>query len=185
MSKSIKIDNISKFYGSFQAPESDAGGFLTILGSGGSGSTTLLKIIADAGTAVSEDAQEIDLNGRLVCEPCCDPHIHPDYVFTAASFGENSTGTLFDGIASRSDSKSTLTPEIIKERTKKGLLEQLLGGTQYIRTHVDVTGPKLTGLKAMLELREEVKDYADIRWLHSRRKECTHTRAARRLWRRL
>lgn len=118
--------------------------------------------IADAGTAVSEGAEEIDLNGRLVCEPYCDPHIHLDYVFTAASFGENSTGTLFDGIASWSDSKSTLTPEIIKERAKKGLLEQLLGGTQYIRTHVDVTDPKLTGLKAMLELREEVKDYADI-----------------------
>ncbi|MBQ5333823.1 MAG: amidohydrolase family protein, partial [Oscillospiraceae bacterium] len=50
----------------------------------------------------------------------------------------------------------------IKERAKKGLLEQILGGTQYIRTHIDVTDPKLTGLKAMLELREEVKDYADI-----------------------
>lgn len=49
--QSIKIDNISKFYGSFQALDSvsleaDAGEFLTILGSSGSGKTTLLKIIA-------------------------------------------------------------------------------------------------------------------------------------------
>lgn len=118
--------------------------------------------ISSIGKTDKTDEETIDLQGRLVCEPYCDPHIHLDYVFTAASFGENSTGTLFDGIASWSDSKSTLTPEIIKERAKKGLLEQILGGTQYIRTHVDVTDPKLTGLKAMLELREEVKDYADI-----------------------
>ncbi len=121
-----------------------------------------IEKIADSGTIAPENVEKIELDGRLVCEPYCDPHIHLDYVFTSSSFEENSTGTLFDGIASWSDSKSTLTPEMIKERAKKGLLEQLLGGTQYIRTHIDVTDPKLTGLKAMLELREEVKDYADI-----------------------
>lgn len=118
--------------------------------------------ISKIGKIESDSEEVIDLNGKLVCEPYCDPHIHLDYVFTAQSFGENSTGTLFDGIASWSDSKSSLTPEIIKERAKKGLKEQILGGTQYIRTHVDVTDPKLTGLKAMLELREEMKELADI-----------------------
>ncbi|MCC8042975.1 MAG: cytosine deaminase [Oscillospiraceae bacterium] len=110
----------------------------------------------------AEGEEVIDLKGKLVCEPYCDPHIHLDYVFTASSFGENSTGTLFDGIASWSDSKSTLSADIIKQRARKGLKEQLLGGTQYIRTHVDVTDPNLTGLKAMLELREEVKDLVEI-----------------------
>lgn len=110
----------------------------------------------------SKDEEVTDLGGKLVCEPYCDPHIHLDYVFTAQSFGENTTGTLFDGIASWSDSKSGLTADIIKERAKRGLREQILGGTQYIRTHIDVTDPKLTGLKAMLELREEMKDLAEI-----------------------
>ena len=91
--------------------------------------------------------ETVDLGGKLVSEPYCDPHIHLDYVFTAQSFGENTTGTLFDGIASWSDSKSSLTPELIKQRAKKGLREQILGGTQYIRTHIDVTDPALTGLK--------------------------------------
>ena len=115
------------------------------------------------GTRMTARLEEVtDLGGKLVCEPYCDPHIHLDYVFTAQSFGENTTGTLFDGIASWSDSKSGLTAEIIKERARKGLREQILGGTQYIRTHIDVTDPNLTGLKAMLELREEMKDLAEI-----------------------
>lgn len=121
--------------------------------------------IAKIGAVSAEEAsgEEVtDLGGKLVCEPYCDPHIHLDYVFTAQSFGENTTGTLFDGIASWSDSKSGLTAEIIKERARKGLREQILGGTQYIRTHIDVTDPNLTGLKAMLELREEMKDLAEI-----------------------
>lgn len=121
----------------------------------------IAKIGSDEAAAAGYD-DIVDLKGRLVCEPYCDTHIHLDYVFTAASFGKNSTGTLFDGIASWSYSKGSLTADIIKERAKKGLREQILGGTQYIRTHVDVTDPKLTGLKAMLELREEVKDLADI-----------------------
>lgn len=121
--------------------------------------------IAKIGAVSAEEAsgEEVtDLGGKLVCEPYCDPHIHLDYVFTTQSFGENTTGTLFDGIASWSDSKSGLTAEIIKERARKGLREQILGGTQYIRTHIDVTDPNLTGLKAMLELREEMKDLAEI-----------------------
>ena len=47
----LKITNVSKFYGTFQALnnvslECEAGEFITILGSSGSGKTTLLKVIA-------------------------------------------------------------------------------------------------------------------------------------------
>ncbi|MGN0695509.1 MAG: cytosine deaminase [Oscillospiraceae bacterium] len=135
------------------------------------GSTGLADILVEEGifrkigklTEEEKKGQDVtDLKGKLVCEPYCDSHIHLDYVFTAESFSENGTGTLFDGIASWSESKSVLSEADIAERAKAGLREQILGGTQYIRTHVDVTDPKLTGLKAMLKLREEMSDLADI-----------------------
>jgi len=40
--------------------------------------------------------------------------------------------------------------------------QEILTGVQHIRTHVDVTDPKLTALQAMLKLREEVKDTCDL-----------------------
>jgi cytosine deaminase len=33
---------------------------------------------------------------------------------------------------------------------------------QFIRTHIDVTDPELTGLKAMLEIREQIRDNVTI-----------------------
>lgn len=118
--------------------------------------------IQATGAMYQTEDEVIDLDNKLVCEPYCDPHIHLDYVFTNDSFGENKTGTLFDGIASWSDSKESLSTEALKERARRGIREQILGGTQYIRTHVDVTDPKFTGLKAMLEIKEEYKEIADI-----------------------
>ena len=35
-------------------------------------------------------------------------------------------------------------------------------GVQFIRTHADVTDPNLTALKALLELKEELKDIVTI-----------------------
>src|SRR5699024_7761820 len=38
----------------------------------------------------------------------------------------------------------------------------IANGMQHVRTHVDVSDPTLTALKAMLELKEEVRDYIDV-----------------------
>lgn len=41
----------------------------------------------------------VDLGGKLVISPYCDPHIHLDYVFTALKpVAANKTGSLFEGI---------------------------------------------------------------------------------------
>ena len=123
--------------------------------------------VLPAGTQESGDGslpypvtEERDLEGRLVCEPFVESHIHLDYVYTAdIPAEETGSGTLFEAIDKWSDSKSVLTVQDIKERAYKGIRAEMRNGVQYIRTHVDVTDPKLTAMKAMLEVKEEVKDF--------------------------
>lgn len=112
------------------------------------------------GLAAKVTAEKVvDLEGKLAVPPYVDPHIHLDYVFTALNpAAANKTGSLFEGIQRWSETKGRLTKEEIKERARQAMKQEILTGVQYIRTHVDVTDPKLTALLAMLELREEVKD---------------------------
>lgn len=105
----------------------------------------------------------IDIEGKLTIPPYVEPHIHLDYVYTAHAPGaKNSTGTLFEGIQRWSESKNNLNKEEVKERAKLALKKQITTGIQHIRTHVDVTDKNLTALKAMLELKEEVRDLVDM-----------------------
>lgn len=109
------------------------------------------------------ETEIIDLKGKLVCPPYVEPHIHLDYVYTAHQEGAvNNSGTLFEGIQRWSEMKDALTVEEVKSRALKGLKKQMSYGIQYVRTHVDVTDPKLTSLKALLELKEEMKDYVTM-----------------------
>ena len=104
-----------------------------------------------------------DLEGNLVLPPYVDPHIHLDYVFTARKEGAlNDTGTLFEGIQRWSETKADLSIEEIKDRARIAVKKEVLQGVQFIRTHADVTDPKLTSLKALLELKEELKDIVTI-----------------------
>ncbi|MDU1686839.1 MAG: cytosine deaminase, partial [Clostridium perfringens] len=110
-----------------------------------------------------KDVETYDLKGDLVVPPYVDPHIHLDYVYTARMPGANNgTGTLFEGIQRWSETKGNMTIDEIKERARIALKKEILYGTQYMRTHVDVTDPKFTGLKAIMELKEEYKDIIDI-----------------------
>ena len=55
-----------------------------------------------------------------------------------------------------------MTVEQMKERIYSGIRKEMLHGVQAIRTHIDVTDPTFTGLKAALEVRDEVKDILDL-----------------------
>jgi cytosine deaminase len=107
--------------------------------------------------------EAIDLEGRLVLPPFVDPHVHLDYIFTGLGEGNaNVSGTLFEGIQRWSDNKKELTEEVVRERALAGIRKEMNKGVQFIRTHVDITDPNLTGMKAMLKLRDELKDYVTI-----------------------
>ncbi|MEG2177167.1 MAG: cytosine deaminase [Oscillibacter sp.] len=117
------------------------------------------KEIAAGLAAKHPGVETVDLGGKLVVPPYVEPHIHLDYVFTAFNpLAANKSGSLFEGIQRWSETKGTLGKEEIKDRARLAMKKEVLTGIQYVRTHVDVTDPKLTALQAMLELREEVKD---------------------------
>lgn len=97
------------------------------------------------GNNLGDADTEINLFGNLVLPPYVDAHLHLDYVFTGMNDGaRNDTGTLFEGIARWHEVKKGQTVEEVKERAKRGIMEEMLHGVQYIRTHLDVTDPNLT-----------------------------------------
>ncbi|GAK01124.1 cytosine deaminase [Geomicrobium sp. JCM 19055] len=107
---------------------------------------------------------EIDAQGKLVIPPYVEPHIHLDYALAAGTPRWNESGTLFEAIQLWSERKQVVheTKEDIKLRAKQALFMQIEHGVQHVRTHVDVTDPSLTGLHALLELREEMKLWVDV-----------------------
>lgn len=106
----------------------------------------------------SKEEEVIDAQGWLVRAPFIEPHVHLDTTLTAGEPRWNESGTLFEGIACWSERKAFLTKEDVKERARKAIKWQIANGIQYIRTHVDTTDPELTAVKAMVELREELKE---------------------------
>ncbi|MGD6771753.1 amidohydrolase family protein [Staphylococcus simulans] len=110
------------------------------------------------------DADEvIDLQGRLVLPPYVDSHLHLDYYFTGQDPKiKNESGTLFEAIDLWNDYKKGTTKEEMKERMRKAVNDVASYGTQYIRAQTDCTDPNLTGIKAAIEVRDELKDNITI-----------------------
>ncbi|MCC3356410.1 cytosine deaminase [Bacillus sp. REN16] len=119
------------------------------------------KITQELGE-VNGNEEIIDVGGALVLPPFIEPHIHLDTTLTAGEPEWNQSGTLFEGIQRWSQRKESLTHEDVKLRSKTALKWQIAQGIQHVRTHVDVTDPTLTALKAMLEVKEELKEFVDI-----------------------
>lgn len=104
----------------------------------------------------------IDATDKLMLPPFVDPHVHLDATQTAGDPEWNQSGTLFDGIRIWSERKQKLTVEDVKARAKKAIKIQVANGIQFIRSHVDVTDPNLTALKALIEVRDEIKDQVEL-----------------------
>lgn len=120
-------------------------------------------VIQQIGSGLPDAEEVIDLRGRLVVPPYVDSHLHLDYVYTGRREGGiNTTGTLFEGIERWRHVKQSQSLDDVRERALRGIGEEVSKGVQFIRTHVDVDDPELTGMKAMLELREELADTVTI-----------------------
>ncbi|WP_318441389.1 cytosine deaminase [Photobacterium leiognathi] len=118
--------------------------------------------IVDNHTITDHQGETLDAVGGLVVTPFCEPHIHLDTTQTAGEPSWNISGTLFEGIERWAERKQLLSIEDVKTRAKQTLKWQIANGVQHVRTHVDVSDPTLIALKAMLEVREEMKPWVDI-----------------------
>lgn len=131
------------------------------------GQDTLTDLGIDGGLMVAVDAamtaaQTIDLDGRLVTPPLVEPHIHLDAVLTVGQPRPNVSGSLFEGIAVWAERVADLTYEDVRSRAAQILRWQLASGVQHVRSHVDVCDPRLRALRALVDLREEVRGVIDL-----------------------
>ncbi|MEH8025208.1 cytosine deaminase [Gallibacterium anatis] len=111
---------------------------------------------------IKTDKKILDAEQGIVYPPFIEPHIHLDATQTAGQPNWNRSGTLFEGIERWAERKSLLSHDDVKQRAWKTLKWQIANGVQFVRTHVDVSDPTLTALKAMLEVKQEVAPWVDL-----------------------
>lgn len=109
-----------------------------------------------------ESLEVLNARGGLAIPPFIEPHIHLDTTQTAGEPNWNQSGTLFEGIERWAERKAMLTHDDVKARAWKTLKWQIANGIQVVRTHVDVSDPTLTALKAMLEVKQEVAPWVEL-----------------------
>ena len=110
----------------------------------------------------SKGKKEIDAKGNLLTVPFVESHVHLDSALSAGNPRYNNSGTLLEGIEIWGERKLTLTKEDIKTNAKNTLKWLITNGVLKVRTHTDSTEKNLITLEALLEVKEEMKDYIDI-----------------------
>jgi cytosine deaminase len=120
------------------------------------------KISAIAPSLNSSALLELDASEQLVSPPLVESHIHLDSALTAGEPRWNQSGTLFEGIQIWGERKQSLTHEDVKRRAIATLQQQASQGVLFVRSHADVSEPQLIALQALLEVREEVKDWITL-----------------------
>jgi cytosine/creatinine deaminase len=110
----------------------------------------------------SDSTIYIDIEGKLVSPPFVESHIHLDSVLTVGEPRWNQSGTLFEGIQIWGDRKQEISLKDVKRRAVGMLKKHAAMGVLFVRTHADVSERQLIALKALLEVREEVKDWISL-----------------------
>ncbi|MDJ0270626.1 MAG: cytosine deaminase [Aigarchaeota archaeon] len=119
--------------------------------------------IAEVSTSVKRSADEIiDAGGRLLTPSFTDMHFHLDSALTLGDPRYNESGTLIEGIEIWAEKKRGITVEDVKNRAVKTVKMMVSYGTTRLRTHADITEPKLATLRGLLEVKKEMKPLIDI-----------------------
>lgn len=110
----------------------------------------------------AERAEVVDACGCLVTPPFCDPHLHLDATLSVGKPRYNMSGTLLEGIRVWGEYKRTLDRDTIVKNAVDVVKWEVANGSMFLRTHVDVTDVTGVALEALLEVRDAVKEYADL-----------------------
>ena len=120
-------------------------------------------IIADIAPRIEKSAIEvIDASNHFVCPPFVDSHFHLDATLSYGLPRVNQSGTLLEGIKLWGELKPNLTADALKKRAINLCHWAIARGTLAIRSHVDISDPSLLAVEAMLDIKEEVKDWIDL-----------------------
>ncbi|KAM3090761.1 cytosine deaminase [Phormidesmis sp. 146-35] len=120
------------------------------------------KIVAVAPSIEGTAVLELNVANQLVSPPFVESHIHLDSALTAGNPRWNQSGTLFEGIEVWREYKQNLSLDNVKQRAIATLKQQAAQGVLFVRSHADVSESSLTALQALLEVREEVKDWMTL-----------------------
>lgn len=104
----------------------------------------------------------LEAGGQLVSPPFVDPHFHMDATLSLGMPRFNRSGTLLEGIALWGELKPLLTQEALVERALRYCDLAVARGLLAIRSHVDVSDPRLLTVEALLHVRERVRPYIDL-----------------------
>ncbi|MCA1774086.1 MAG: amidohydrolase family protein [Loktanella sp.] len=119
--------------------------------------------IVDIALGIEGQAAEIiEAEGHLLSPPFVDPHFHMDATLSLGQPRMNLSGTLLEGIALWGELRPSLTREAVVERALRYCDLAVSKGLLAVRTHVDVSDPRLVTVEGLLEVRERVAPYLDL-----------------------
>ena len=120
------------------------------------------RIIAIEPHIEADATETIDAEGQLLSPPFVDPHFHMDATLSLGIPRINRSGTLLEGIALWGELKPLLTHEAVVDRALRYCDLAVAQGLLSIRSHVDISDPRLLAVDALLEVRDRIKPYIDL-----------------------
>jgi len=120
------------------------------------------RIVAVEAGIEDTAGEVIDAEGQLLTPPFVDPHFHMDATLSLGLPRMNVSGTLLEGIALWGELRPTLTTDALIDRAVRYCDLAVSKGLLAVRSHVDVSDPRLVTAEAMLEVRRVVAPYLDL-----------------------
>ena len=120
------------------------------------------RIVAVGPDLPADAGEVVDAAGHLLSPPFVDPHFHMDATLSLGQPRLNESGTLLEGIALWGELKPLLTHEALVSRALRYCDLAVTQGLLAIRSHVDVSDPRLITVEALLDVRERVRCHIDL-----------------------